>query len=257
MTLSEFKRISLHDWEVETLRASNFLASNANVNAEKWWQSVVGAEPETEVVKSKVGEKVQQGPFGDTAQLTLRLQPTRIDWLLSPTVQEQRTAGISSVGRFDEICPRFVELVDRWFSLSPPLSRIAFGAIVMFPVVDLVQGYRQLQEYLPVLKIDPEGSSDLLYRINRKRDSQSGIKDLKINRLISWVVASIEYRALEVFPGHTAVAAPSAQTFACRVEMDVNTGAEFSGQFSPVQSPVVFKELVQLGYEIVEKGDVP
>jgi hypothetical protein len=256
---NEFERVSVSDWEVESLRVTAFPAQNAEVKPDDWWQEVLGSDPETQLIKAKRGEKSFQGAF-EGGQLRLQVQPGRIDWLLASAVSndEQPTEDfMPSVGRFDATCPRFKGLVERWLASSPPLKRIAFGAVILQQVPDRATGYKRLIPYLPFVKIDPDGSRDLLYRINRPRISRAGIKDLRINRLTTWSVGTIAFKAFTVTGGQPSIVTPGKEAFVCRVELDINTAAEFSGQFVPDQSRGTLFELVELGVEIIEKGDVP
>lgn len=255
---NEIKQASISDWEVDSLRVTAFPAQNAEVNPDNWWQGVVGTEPETQLVQAKRGEKRFQGAF-EGGQLTLRVQPGRIDWLLgrAPIDDQQAMKDVSpSVGRFDAASPRFTGLVDRWLPFGPSLNRIAFGGVVLLPVPDRATGYKRLMPYLPSVKIDPEGSRDLLYRINRPRMSQT-IKDLQVNRLTTWSVGTITFKAITITGGQQPTVTSGEGAFFCRVELDINTAAEFSGGFVPNHLQQTLKELVQLGVEIIEKGDVP
>jgi hypothetical protein len=256
---NEIKRASISDWEVESLRVTAFPTQNAEVKPDNWWQEVVGTEPETQLVQAKRGEKRFQGAF-EGGQLTLLLQPGRIDWFLVRGANTEEVASeelTSSVGKFEKVCSRFTEVVGQWLPISPPLHRIAFGGTVLLPVADRATGYKRLVPYLPSVSIDPEGSRDLLYRINRPRMSQTGLKDLQLNRLSTWAVGSLLSGEVSIIGGQATIVAPREQAFACRVELDINTAAEFSGIFVPDQSRETLNELVQLGVEIVEKGDVP
>jgi hypothetical protein len=199
-----------------------------------------------------------QGTF-EGGELTLRLQPGRIDWLLgsAASIEQQAAQLISSVGRFDEVRSRFSGLIERWLPMSPSLSRIAFGGVVLLPAPDRVTGYRMLAPYLPSVKLDPEGSSELLYRINRPRMSHA-IKDLRLNRLSTWAVGAFQITAFSITgTGKQATVTAGERVFACRIELDINTVAEYPGEFIPEHSQQTFNELVQLGVEIIEKGDVP
>jgi hypothetical protein len=255
---NEFTRASVSDWEVNSLRVTAFPVPNADIEPSGWWRSTTETEPETVLVQAKLGQKQFQGNFAG-GQLTLLLRPGRIDWLLgSAALDDQQGTGqlIPSVGRVDAMCSRFKELVDRWLLLSPPLRRLAFGAVISLAVSDRVMGYKKLAPYLPAVKIDPEGTRDLSYRINRPRMSQTGIKDLQINRLSTWGMAAFEVKAVSISGGQ-ATTTPGERAFACRVELDINTAEEYPGNLVPEQLPATFKELVDLGVEIIEKGDVP
>jgi hypothetical protein len=107
------------------------------------------------------------------------------------------------------------------------------------------------------MKLDAEGSSDFLYRINRRRLSQSGIENLQINRLSTWSVARAEYQAFALESGGIPRVIRGEPIFACRVELDVNTAAEFEGKLLPDQSLKIFTELIELAHEILLEGDRP
>jgi len=164
--------------------------------------------------------------------------------------------AIPSAGQFDVICPTFTELIERWLTTTAPkLSRLAFGATVLLPVTDRVAGYKQLSSYLPSVELDAENSSELLYRINRPRYSQSADPELRLNRLSTWSVAAFDERFVSMTGDQTTVV-KSDKVFACRIEVDINTSPDYSHKFVPPNSSVLFKELVNLGMEVIDKGDV-
>jgi hypothetical protein len=147
--------------------------------------------------------------------------------------------------------------MSRWFEIDdlPSIARLAFGAIVLCPVEDHQTGYQRLNQYVPV-ELDPVASSDFIYQINRRRDSNTGIPELVINRLSRWSVA---HGTLTNFAlGPTGPIATSGPTyFACRLQLDINTVPGSSTILPGQQIPRIFYELVELGEEIIEKGDIP
>lgn len=260
MATNDIEPVSSGDWKIELLRATVFFGPNAQFAGDNWWRDAVGNEPDTKIVRSKTGEATHQGlAFG--GQLTLRLQPSRVDWLLNRVPSDVNDSNVPdfeiAVGNFADIYPQFSEVMTAWFRVVQPAPvRIALGAILLLPVTDRVHGYRQLRPYLPSVKIEPDSMSDFLYRVNRRRRSESGIDDLKINRLANWSVAAIELRGLRMARGNAEVINSQSLSF-CRLEFDINTGADFLGSFSTDQSVAVFDELRRLGVEILERGDIP
>ncbi len=255
---SQDERAPLSEWASESLRATAFPAADAAVNPENWWRSTVGEEPETQVNRPRSGELLQEGLFHG-AKIRFKLRLGRIDWILSPVQSESELPqGFLVVGPFEEACARFRDLISRWFSLSPPLERLAFGAIAILPVPDQAHGYMRLSGYLPSVQLEPEGSSDFSYQINRPRLSRCGISGLSINRLSKWTVARTELQSLTLGPREgLRVIGRAERAFACRVELDMNTSPEFEGVLSPDHSVRVFDELIQLGREILQDGDRP
>jgi hypothetical protein len=162
---------------------------------------------------------------------------------------------IPVLGPFIETLEVFLGLTNRWFELEtcPPLVRLAFGAVLLQPVENQTQGYEILSTYLP-FQVDLEETSDFLYQINRRRESATGIADVKINRLAKWSVQKTSQGFVPIIP----LGQPQqlAEFLACRLELDINTIAEFEGEFSREQLPRLFDELVALGKEIAEQGDI-
>ncbi|MBL7065662.1 MAG: hypothetical protein ISS49_15895 [Anaerolineae bacterium] len=147
----------------------------------------------------------------------------------------------------------------RWFGLAEPpvLTRVAFGAILLYPVDRREAGYRLLQQYLDHVELDPVGSTDFMYQINRPRDATTEVVGLRINRLSRWSVASFVPALLHVSSDGIGPVAQQAAQYACGLQLDVNTVPDYRGPLAQDQLRPIFTELVRLGMEIVEMGDVP
>jgi len=231
-----------------------FPTPDAEVIGQDWWTPVVGELPEQRVDQPRTGEKQEIAEYKN-GQLILQTQPIRINWLYQVNDDPlQEAAAISTLGIFSDALADFHELMNKWFLLdsSPAVSRLAFGAILLQPIGDIRKGYETLSSYLPFLSLDPINSSDFLYQINRRRETTTQIPNLKINRLTKWSVLRTQ---LTVSALRTA--ARVSEAFACRLELDINTAPEFEGEFRKEQLVEIFDELVKLGVEIAEKGDIP
>lgn len=246
-------RLPLDAWQAQTLRVTAFPSPDVQIDETTWWVDLVGDTPETRVSLPKKGQAQEEGSFQE-GRLALRIRPNRIDWLFTPP--EQEFEGFAVIGSFIESLGSFSRVILQWFSLEtcPSVRRLAFGAILLLPVEDRLAGHRQISAYLPSVRLDPEGSSDFSYRINRPRDSGSGITDLRINRLSKWSVAT--QRELSISPSG-AEYFPRQDSFACQLELDINTTPDFQGELAQEQLPDVFRELVDLGKEIAEQGEIP
>jgi hypothetical protein len=152
----------------------------------------------------------------------------------------------------------FQELIGRWLALetSPAMTRLAFGAVLLQPVASVQDAYQRLGHYLPAVTLDPVGSSDFFYQINRRRDSTTGITGLKINRLSKWSAASLMAMMFTGSPERM-LYHPDMSMFFAQLELDINTTPDFQGELEKGQLQSVFSELVQLGCEIAEQGDIP
>jgi hypothetical protein len=252
----------LSAWQVQVLRLTGFPSPAAPVQPDTWWRDLTNESPETRTSQLRTGGLKEEGAYG-RGKLALAVEPTRVDWLLASVPDEKLEAGgLHNLGQLTQTLESFQHLMERWFKLKtfPLMQRLAFGAVLLQPKQSLGEGYRQLEIYLsPFLKLDPERSSDFLYRINRRRNSKISINGLQMNRLSTWSVASTSLVEFSVgaVAGGSIRSIPGLTLFACRLELDINTHAEFRGEFSAEHSGQIFQELVELGLEIARKGDIP
>lgn len=219
-----------------------------------WWNALVPEPPETSIIRPQYQD---EGPF-ERGRLMLTAQSGRIDWIYGPDIRRLEE-GLPIVGPVDEVLEGFSNLMHRWLEMSPPLMRLAFGAILLQPAEDRRHGYGALSSYLPAVKLDADTSSDFVYQINRPRSSVSGIPNLRVNRLSKWSVMQMQKLRLEVQVAEAQVgqsAVPYEQHSACRLELDINTAPEFGGELPKGQLPMLFDELVSLGKEIALQGDI-
>lgn len=246
-------RPDLGAWQAESLRTTSFPSSNMEFNVSDWWQDLVGEEPENRNLRPKERFQRDEGRF-DGFKLTLGNRPIRIDWVASPSdVRDEFW-----IGPFQDSLEPFLELMSRWFRISPPIRRLAFGAVLMQPVDDLRTGYELIAKYLPNITLDPDGSSDFSYQINRRRDSLTGIEGLRINRLSKWSVAKRGTTRIALSPKEARASFfPTSETYACRLELDINTTPDYQADLPHDQLAAIFQELVDLGKEIAIEGDIP
>ena len=258
MPEQRFAEHPLDLWQVDTLRMTVFLSPDALITAPTWGMDLLEEQPEKRIAQPKRGEQREEGLFAK-GKLVLGTGLTRVDWLYTVADDpEFAVAGFPTVGTLPEALETFRPLMHRWFAFDtcPPIQRLAFGAILWQPVANLPAGYRQLAMYLPAVTLDPEGSSDFVYQINRPRASTSLVTAPPINRLSRWAVMVLERGAVAL----DALARTSRMqplSFACRVELDINTVPEFQEAFPREQLPHIFAELVDLGCEIASHGDIP
>jgi hypothetical protein len=245
-------KADLSVWQIESLRITCFPGSATEFNSGNWWQDVIGEQPENTIIRAKDGFRQDEGHFNER-KVVLGVQPIRIDWLMKSNEEE----GELTIGSFQDGLDSFLALMSRWFKISPPLRRLAFGATLALPVDNRKSGYELIANYLPNVKLDPIGSSDFLYQINRVRDSQLGILDLVINRLSKWSVVKRGLARIDILPEARVSLFPSSDIFSCRLELDINTSGEYKNDIPSGKLVDVFHELVDLAKEIAVKGDIP
>lgn len=239
------------DWQAESVRATAFPSPGSGPHDNStWWETIVGEPPENRISQPKVGVLQEQGHFSN-GMLTLISQPSRIDWLFTQTNPSETSWSL------EECVGIFQPVIERWLISAPGVQRLAFGAVLRLPVDDRKQGYEALSGFLHNVKLDPEGSSEFLFQINRPRKSET-IEGLSINRLSKWSVALLHQATYSVQPPQAApfeLMSHEESAF-CRLELDVNTMPDVDGELSAEILAQIFDELVTLGKEIASKGDI-
>lgn len=248
---------SIDEWQAAALRFTGFPVPSFPIGEVDWWQKVTGVDVELRTSQPKKALFQDEGNL-EGGRLTLKLEPMRIDWILAQTDAQDHEVGsdFKTVTLFSAAQELFLKYLSQWFQLNlcPPLRRLAFGAILLHPVSDRRTGYERMSKFLPAVTIDPQGSSDFVYQINRPRASTLVGGEYRINRLSKWLVLTQGMRGIQVGPDFVHVVSEDKAKFECRLELDINTAADFEGPFSGEKVPGMFDELVKLGREIALSG---
>jgi hypothetical protein len=253
----EMAEISTNGWQLESLRATAFPSPDVQFDDPMtWWNSILVKAPDSRVDNMKLGTKVIEGTFKDN-KLILTVAPARVDWSLAPNPQPGDSLVSSmTIGSPEEQFQSFLELLTKWFPLSPVLNRLALGATAHLQSKSKTEAYQLLQKYLPAVTLD-ENSSDFIYRINRPRESNSGIKGLTINRVSTWMAIRVGYGQFALAPhGGMKGIAIGQPVHACRVELDINTAQEYEGSLMADESVRLFRELIDSARQILKQGDI-
>lgn len=257
------ERRPVEAWQVESIRLTAFPSEPVEPLGQRWWKAILGAEPEARSEKPPQQETREEGQFA-SGKLSLTVQPFRIDWLMEVQAEPgEPPEPLATLGALPEVVRPFCELMQRWLQpdTCPAITRLAFGGVLLQPVADRVSGYRVLSGYLKALTIDPEGSSDLSYAINRRREKEVAEGAGYVNRVSRWsVTVGVQQLAqLGMVEGRASNVRMIQQEprFACRLQLDINTPADFQGQLPSDKMAGILQELIGLGVEIAEKGDIP
>jgi len=249
-------------WLAQQLRLTAFTYDTSVGDHTAWWHVVTGESPAETATKLKEHQFFAAGETGKGKLLLNRSLP-RVDWLYGPTEREHDPPLIlPSTGPFREELRFFSDLMHKWLDVSPPVYRLALGGLLYLPAESREDGYTHLKRYLPALTIDPIGSSDLLYQINRPR--RSGSKEgLEINRLSKWSVISLIRARLTVGPELLASSDVTRLEFGGRLELDVNSSIAEKGDIREMNALATHElhslldELAVFSQEIAREGDVP
>ena len=236
------------------------------VDLRQSWYTDLTDEPPQEAVK-RGHERYDKGPVPgrENADLTVSVDILKISFTVTPRMtaellnQENPADRLPTLGPFSEACDWFVGLMARWLAgQHPPIKRLALNGKLVQYAASHESAYRKLSGYIPTVKLSPT-SSDLIYRINRPRPSTSGVRGLRMNRLITWTVLKMLLQAQgitptgEVMPTQTT----AGEVFAVAAELDINTAWEFPGLLPSRKLPLLLRECAQLAAEVAGRGDVP
>ena len=246
------------DWKAESLRVTTF--HNVGVitkGIEQLWEAVTREKPEQLTSRPREGLTVAEGPYGGN-RLQCIYRPDRVDWNLRPVTPPPNVPieGFMSMGPFQGILPAFLDVVRKWLGESPPVTRLAFGSLLLIETGNMPDANRRLSALLPDVRLDADRSSDFLYQINRRRISASD-PEILVNRLSKWSVMHGGAVALAVIGDTGPHLSRSPDYFACRLELDINSAGPLSSSMLESGVAQLFEEFVSLGKEIAEKGDIP
>lgn len=250
-------------WKAESLRITGFGPSAANEPIEALWSTIAGSPPEQIEQRPKEGFSTAAGPF-EGGILHLAYTPSRTDWIWSPSAGNPTASytEISSIGDYAKSTSTFAKISKDWLARKPSLNRLAWGGVLLLPAADKEDGYEKLSGFLPSLKVDPTGSADLMYQINRPRNSKI-IEGLRIIRLSTWSVAVIQSLSMQLtltsgVAAATATAGATGPTFsACRLQVDINSAPDRQELLEADRVIQLLDEFILLANEISTHGDIP
>ena len=245
-------------WQVESLRATTFHVPGAYVAVSTdTWEQVIGEQPDQVLTRPRQRVVQQSGTFEDK-QLALVARQDRVDWIFQGMVGPpgEPMLGPPTLGPLPDALESFMRVTEKWLSVGPTITRIAFGAVLFISVKDLASAYQELSRFLPTVELGGTDSPDFLYQINRPRASKS-LPEIRVNRMTKWSVIQGESISIGFRAGGGSVLASASPELACRLELDINTVPESMTSTHQARIQPLFNELVELGSEIAEKGDIP
>lgn len=238
------------DWQVESLRVTAFPVNTSDVSAKAIWETCTDKEPdETRIQRD--GTETREAGHGN-GRLFLVKQIDRLDWRYHVQPGEgEDPPDYPIIGSLDSELSVIVELAKTWIISESmiPIKRLAFAAVLLYPVESAEYGYEVLRTLLPT--VNHENIRDLNFQVNRPCESNA-LDGISINRLARWSVARFRFLATNL-----QVISSEDEKSACRLEFDINTSAKQTDAISPDSLPDLVDELVGIGLELSEKGDVP
>lgn len=246
-----------NEWRARHLMLIAFPVESALTQDQNWWTELTGNQPETSVRKPQGREDA--GTFGDVA-VSLEIDPFRVKWTLAPKVDVDNLPDtVPTLGPVFGRRDWLVELMGRWIQHCPPIKRLAFAGNLVQLVANRDEAYGRLNSYLHGVNVSAD-TSDFMYRLNRRRNTATGIQGLVVNRLCTWYAVKISFglHAVSLGSGESRDVQIQPEQDAAVLDLDINTIPEFStADLSRDQLRRVFAELVDIGLQAAEQGDVP
>jgi len=240
------------DWQVISLRMTVFVSADEYYQSDSWWENVVGYVPDEKLEQQRQQKISYEGNFKE-GKLSLEVyrSENRVNWLFKPNEPEFILAGqMPTLGSFVETINHFVKYMQKWLVQDiPALYRIAYGAIIVQPANTVEESYKLLSDYLN-RDFDESTTSDLMYRINRRRTSDV-VDNLSINRVTTWSSYDFLIELTHQF-GHMN---KLLKHHTCRLELDINN-VPSKQKLDKSILPELFSEFVALGNEIAQQGDI-
>ena len=219
------------------------------------WRDLMDADPDKSTIEPKNHISEEVGPHCDGV-IILTTDPSRshLRYALPANKFVEAFTNLDetpTLGAFLDSLKWYQPLTLKWMKSLPDVSRIAFGAELLWHVGDHKEGYRLLDELLPDVKVDPK-SQELEYRINRPRVLRVENEDLSANRISSW---SVKRFALGQNQSSASIVQKS--FYAVHAELDINTAADRKAALPQERLKELLDTLVDFAVEMAEQGDVP
>lgn len=240
-------------WLLERFRVTVFPCNFEDIGKELGWEDLTGEAPATVEQQPRHKIAISRGPYGNGDLVHSRF-PDRIELIYEANLEslEKQATSFPNLGSPEAAFETFSPILNKWIESLPPIKRIAFGPILMMPVDSHAAAYERINNLLPFVTVDPN-TTDFSYQINRPRDSNV-IQGLKINRLSKW--HALKLKAILRAGSEIPIPISSDTRFACRLEIDVNTSQELTGELPKHEINNILGELVLLSVEISQRGDI-
>jgi hypothetical protein len=226
---------------------------------EDWFRDITGKKATESKVEPHL--RIYAGDLDDFGILNITIDQLRIVLTVGPKVDvETMPALFPTLGPINTTIPSFVRVGAKLLKAGcsqMKVMRLGFICRIVQPVKDHNSGYKTLRQYLPTVNLDPK-STDFMYRINRRRKSVTGPRQLLLNRLSTWSIITRAVQAQTVLSTGQASEKKSVvpPSLACMAELDINTDPGFPSELPRSKLVPIFRELVELATEIAAKGDV-
>lgn len=241
-------------WKLETFRITFFPAPEATLDGRKWWQESIGTI--ADLVEEKRDQLSILGEFRN-GLLSQKSNTERTDWHYNKAISESATFedDVAFVAAIEPLIRGTMEAIAE---KSPPVLRIAFGAVLIRHTDNIEESYKILSKFTG-LNLEASQCSEFVCRLNRWKSSDL-IPELRVNQLrdiSAFIRQQVQFRAGTGSTGSRVILDPKNLSTGCRLLLDINTDAERSEPLPTSQIPELFRELIELAVQISEQERLP
>lgn len=241
---------SLDSWKVESLRLTCFSTEFIHPDTLRGaWKMIADEEPETEGTNRQAGTYTESGQLFEGAQLDMRTEFNRVDWVLYPA-NTVIVEDILNIGSLDCLSPFFGKLTSWLSNAHFDINRLAVGVVGLHQVPSREVCYEELTELLPFLTLDPATSREFMLQINMPIGSNA-LEGTEMNRMARFSAARFK-----MLVGDLQSLRPTPELFATRVELDMNSSAERAQLIEKAELLALKDELVAAAMDVFTKGYV-
>lgn len=235
------------DWRLAHTRFTAFGEAGKWPESAEFFGELFGFPPEDESRK-KQEMKVEFSARVGCVNHMLAVQAGKLDIVISPVAPEEIPVEIPYLADWAACREHVKKMSFKVLAGDYSISRIAVGEQWLLPVQSRHEGYSGLGFFLAGVDMDPAGSKDFFYRINRPRRWQSKEWEIEINRLTTWGSISLHL----VGPNLMATRGGDCVS----VTTDINTIPESKFiSLPPDARQDLAKVLFEYSAEMTEKGD--
>ena len=243
-------------WVARSLRFIVFLEKPIKPGTDfidqKWWEEVCGRRPDS---SSRKTDKVEEsGKDGPNQRISLRIEPFKIIWTIEPVIEEEPPGGeLPSLGPFFEKLNAFQQKLSPWFQKAPPLKRLSLHAGLMLTTSSSEEALKTLDSLLETVDVRSD-SRDFVYRNNLATNSEY-IPGLQVNRIATWQSVRFVVSVTDVTGTGTATEVLLSESFACILDLDINTFQEQTSALPSDKVDSLAQELGHFAKDIATKGE--
>lgn len=249
------------DWRIQEYRYTIFPSSPILPvdDLDQWWTALIGSNPVEFNRRPAEAYSVVVGSakFGEVDSKVI------IEQLIDRFHLRIQTAPLPPdpdfpwpvIGQLKDTVTIFNDLVGRCCNLPlwpNQISRVALGSTLLLPVISREEGYSVLSDLLHYVEIDPVGSENFAYQINRPKSTKFG----NVNRLMHWMTTTMSGPiALKIEGTQVDVQPTIEQKFAVKLAIDISTKIENADTIKAASQIEVYSVLLNLAMEIADRGD--